>query len=89
LSKSALNLPAAFVREYVEYIARIYKKIDIKLSDFDELYELMLHDKKNHSQIIRFALLRTEGLVDISVQCSKDIIYQAFLDYLELISTIE
>ncbi|MCK5535200.1 MAG: 3-dehydroquinate synthase [Bacteroidales bacterium] len=82
LSKYALNLPKRILQEFSEYIANIYDEINLSNADFDEIYELMLHDKKNDAQNIKFALLRGAGLVEINVQASKEHIKLAYNEYL-------
>lgn len=43
----------------------------------DELYELMLHDKKNEHEGVNFTLLRRPGEVEIDQYCSREEILEA------------
>ena len=60
-------------------IAR-YGKFEIQESDFEALYQLMTHDKKNEGQRINFTLIPEIGKVEINVDCPKELIIGA-LEY--------
>ncbi|MFA5328662.1 MAG: 3-dehydroquinate synthase [Prolixibacteraceae bacterium] len=57
-----------------------YGKFEIQESDFDALYQLMTHDKKNEGKRINFTLIPEIGKVEINVDCSKELIIEA-LEY--------
>jgi 3-dehydroquinate synthase len=57
-----------------------YGKFEIQESDFEALYQLMTHDKKNEGKRINFTLIPEIGKVEINVDCSKELIIQA-LEY--------
>lgn len=59
-----------------------YGKIDFSCGDYETLYELMTHDKKNDSGFINFTLLG--GIGDIRINCSatKEQIFETFDFYL-------
>lgn len=50
--------------------------------DYEELYELMTHDKKNESQEINFTLLSGVGTIHINQTASKDLIFEVLDFYL-------
>jgi 3-dehydroquinate synthase len=57
-----------------------YGKFEIEESDFEALYQLMTHDKKNEGKRINFTLIPEIGKVEINVDCSKELIIEA-LEY--------
>jgi 3-dehydroquinate synthase len=57
-----------------------YGKFEIQESDFEALYQLMTHDKKNEGKRINFTLIPEIGKVEINVDCSKELILEA-LEY--------
>jgi 3-dehydroquinate synthase len=77
LSKMQLN-------EVVDYILKIYGKLDITKADYEHLYDLMHHDKKNERQKINFTLLTTIGEYEVNQNCSQHSIYEALDYYLTL-----
>jgi len=58
-----------------------YGKFEIQESDFEALYQLMTHDKKNEGKRINFTLIPEIGKVEINVDCSKDLIVEALKYY--------
>lgn len=61
-----------------------YGKFEIKESDFEALYQLMTHDKKNEGKRINFTLIPEIGKVEINVDCSKELIVEALEYYRKL-----
>ncbi len=57
-----------------------YGKFEIGEKDYEALYELMTHDKKNEAGRINFTLLAKVGEVVINVDCRRELIFEAF-DY--------
>ncbi len=57
-----------------------YGKFEIQESDFEALYQLMTHDKKNEGNRINFTLIPEIGKVEINVDCTKELIIEA-LEY--------
>jgi len=57
-----------------------YGKFEIQEGDFEALYQLMTHDKKNEGNRINFTLIPEIGKVEINVDCPKDLILEA-LEY--------
>jgi len=58
-----------------------YGKFEITGNDYEVLYELMTHDKKNEAGRINFTLLSKIGQVKINQNCSKELIFEAFDAY--------
>ncbi len=61
-----------------------YGKFEIQESDFEALYKLMTHDKKNEGKRINFTLIPEIGKVEINVDCSKELIIEALEYYRSL-----
>ena len=57
-----------------------YGKFEIQESDFEALYQLMTHDKKNEGKRINFTLIPEIGKVEINIDCPKELIIEA-LEY--------
>jgi len=62
-----------------------YGKFEIKQSDYEALYELMTHDKKNEGNRMNFTLISEIGKVEINQDCPKELIFDA-LDYYRQLS---
>ncbi|TDO04887.1 3-dehydroquinate synthase [Sunxiuqinia elliptica] len=67
-----------------QWMLKVYGKFDITPSDYDSLYELMTHDKKNEGSRINFTLISEIGQVAINQDCSKELIFEALDFYREL-----
>lgn len=78
LSSVKLNFPVGKMRQTVNYIKEIYGIYNFSCDDYDVLYELMKHDKKNTSDNINFTLLADIGNVKINMTTSKEDIFEAF-----------
>ena len=63
-----------------QWLISIYGKYQIAASDYEALYELMGHDKKNEGKRINFTLIHSVGEVEINRDCSKEQVFEA-LDY--------
>lgn len=58
-----------------------YGKFEIQEIDFEALYQLMTHDKKNEGKRINFTLIPEIGKVEINVDCPKELIIEALNYY--------
>jgi 3-dehydroquinate synthase len=61
-----------------------YGKFEIQECDYNALYNLMTHDKKNEGKRINFTLIPEIGRVEINVDCSKELIFEALEYYKNL-----
>lgn len=68
LSHLREGFPVDKLRQTVTFIKEVYGSFDFHCRHYDELYELMLHDKKNVGTEIRFTLLG--GIGDIHIDCT-------------------
>ena len=69
--------------QVVYYLKEYYPAFVFDCKDYDTLYELMTHDKKNEAGIINFTLLSQVGDVQINRQVSKEKILESLDFYRE------
>ncbi len=84
LSVKMCNFPENDFKELTQWIVEVYGKFEIEEGDFERLYELMTHDKKNESGRINFTLLPKVGEIAINQNCDKDLIFEALNFYKNL-----
>lgn len=65
-------------------IESIYGKFEFNESDFDHLFYLMTHDKKNEKNQINFTLLEDIGTIKINQTCNREEIFEALKFYRNL-----
>lgn len=80
LSCVQLHFPTDKMRQTVSFIRTHYGLPAITCNDYERLYQLMQHDKKNVAGIINFTLLDDVGKVRIDRSASKKDIFEA-LDF--------
>ncbi len=80
LSVEKCNFPKNEMNLLNSWLLKIYGKFEISTADFDRLFELMTHDKKNESGRINFTLLPEPGKIEINQNCEKELVLKA-LDY--------
>ena len=80
LSHVREGFPADKLRQTVSFIKEVYGAFDFACKDYEELYALMQHDKKNMGADINFTLLG--GIGDIRINCiaAKEEIFE-MLDF--------
>ncbi|MDR1860713.1 MAG: 3-dehydroquinate synthase [Bacteroidales bacterium] len=78
LSVQCAGFPADDADNITEWLIQHYGKFNIQPSDYEPLYELMLHDKKNDNNRINFTLLASIGKAVINKNCPKELIFEAF-----------
>ncbi len=81
LSVRKTGFPVDVMRQTVRYIRDVYGTLPITCDDYDELIELMTHDKKNTAGIINFTLLGSLGDIIINQTVAREDIEEA-LDFL-------
>jgi len=67
-----------------QIIESIYGKFSFGEGDFDNLFYLMTHDKKNEKNQINFTLLEDIGTIKINQTCTKEEIIESLNFYLNL-----
>lgn len=80
LSSAYFSFPTETMHEVVRFINSHYGKFSLSCDDYDDLFALMKHDKKNVGDKIQFALLSGTGKVRINRTMSKEQIFEA-LDF--------
>ena len=70
--------------EIAEYLATYFPSFDLPYEDYDQIYEIMKHDKKNKNNEIRFTLLRKIGDISIGQVCKKEDIFEAMNFYFQI-----
>lgn len=81
LSHVRCSFPVETLRTTARYVREHFPPCPATCSDYDALYALMLHDKKNVEGQVRFALLAAPGSVQLDVVATKDEIFEA-IDFL-------
>lgn len=80
LSFVKLNFPKEELLKLKYMVRDNYGMFQIDCKDYDALYELMTHDKKNDSKDINFTLLSDIGEIHINQTADKELIYET-LDF--------
>lgn len=80
LSHLREGFPVDKLRQTVAFIKEVYGTFDFSCKQYDELYALMLHDKKNVGTEIRFTLLAAIGDIRIDRTVGKEEIFE-MLDF--------
>lgn len=83
LSHKECGFPMKDLSQIVYYIKSYYPSFMYNCDDYDTLYELMTHDKKNEGGIIIFTLLSDIGEVQINQSVDKNLIFSALDFYRE------
>jgi len=81
LSAKQCGLNAEELNNISAWIIAKYGQFEIRESDFEALYQLMTHDKKNEGKRINFTLIPEIGKVEINVDCPKELIIEALNYY--------
>ncbi|MDR1980228.1 MAG: 3-dehydroquinate synthase [Tannerellaceae bacterium] len=83
LSYKQCGFPSDRLTQVAYYIKEQYPPFFFDCSEYDSLYELMTHDKKNESGIINFTLLSDIGKVRINQSVEKALILESLDFYRE------
>ncbi len=84
LSVKKCNFPNNELENLTSWLLELYGKFKISSKDFDTLFELMTHDKKNESGRINFTLLSEIGKIEINQNCDKHLIYESLKYFVNL-----
>lgn len=83
LSHKLCGFPMDKLSQIVYYIKEYYPSFFFDCNDYETLYELMTHDKKNEGGVINFTLLADVGEVRINQAVGKDKILESLDFYRE------
>lgn len=78
LSAATTGFPVERMRQTVRYIRDHYALLPFTCNDYEQLYALMRHDKKNDGDNINFTLLESVGNCCIDCHIEKELIFEAF-----------
>ncbi|MCM1206742.1 MAG: 3-dehydroquinate synthase [Firmicutes bacterium] len=83
LSCVKAGFPQDIMRRTVKFINACYGTMPVTCDDYETLYELMTHDKKNTAGTINFTLLSAIGEIEINRTATKEEIFEALDFYRE------
>lgn len=72
------------LKDISNWLNAIYGKFEFAETDYNSLYKLMTHDKKNEAGRINFTLIPEIGKVEINQDCTKEEIVEALEFYRSL-----
>ncbi len=84
LSVKKCDFPVNDFEQLTTWLLKLYGKFEITETDFDRLYDLMTHDKKNEAGRINFTLLPETGAIEIDQHCEKELVYDALYYFSQL-----
>lgn len=80
LSHKVCNFPKEKLDTITHFIKKHYGAFSFNQENYNTLYKLMVHDKKNEGDTINFTLLADVGNIQINKTADKEMIWEA-LDY--------
>ncbi len=83
LSHIKTGFPKEKMRQTIQFIKENYGAFAFNCKQYDRLYELMLHDKKNTAGIINFTLLKEVGDICLNQTANKETIFEVLDFYRE------
>ena len=83
LSHVNAQFPRDVMRSVIHFIHENYGSFIFTCDNYEELYQLMLHDKKNKGGIINFTLLNDVGELRLDQTASQGLIYETLDFYRE------
>ena len=78
LSHIKCGFPKSELNHAISFIKDNYGVYPIDCGQYDRLYELMTHDKKNESEAINFTLLSNVGEIHINQTADQAAIFEMF-----------
>ena len=83
LSYRTCHLPVAILRQVTGFVKAHFPSIFFKCDDYDMIYGIMMHDKKNRNGRVNFTLLGDVGDFRIDQDVSKESVFESFDFYRE------
>ncbi len=83
LSYAKVGFPKQKMRQTIQFIKQNYGTFVFSCKQYDRLYELMLHDKKNTAGTVNFTLLKEVGDICVNQTATKEEIFEMFDFYRE------
>ncbi len=84
LSHIRLSFPMSMVIEIANYLKKIFGVFEIERTDYDELFRLMGHDKKNEENRINFTLLDDIGKIQVNINATETEVLDTLEFYVNL-----
>ncbi|MFR1236876.1 MAG: 3-dehydroquinate synthase [Barnesiella sp.] len=84
ISHQKLQFPSAVISVFSRYVYDNYGAFPFSCDDYEHLYDLMTHDKKNEAGVINFTLLSEVGKPVINQTADKETVFIAFDLYRDL-----
>jgi 3-dehydroquinate synthase len=85
ISHKKLNFPMKDLVAVKEHLGKYFSQISFSDSDIDQVYDLMIYDKKNSSNKINFVLLKEIGDPIVDQYVNRDTFKESFLFYNNLL----
>lgn len=85
ISHKKLNFPMKDLVAVKEHLSNYFSQISFSDSDIDQVYDLMIYDKKNSSNKINFVLLKEIGDPRLDQYVNRDTFKESFLFYNNLL----
>lgn len=83
LSYIKAGFPRDVMRDVISFVRHNYGAFSFDCKQYDRLYELMTHDKKNTAGIINFTLLHAVGDICLDQTADRDTIFETLDFYRE------
>jgi 3-dehydroquinate synthase len=83
LSHKSCGMPVRILRQVTNFTKEHYPPFTFNCDDYDTIYELMTHDKKNEGGQINFTLLGGIGDIRINQKVCKELALESFDFYRE------
>jgi 3-dehydroquinate synthase len=84
LSHIRLGFSMTTVIEVANYLKKIFGVFEIERTDYDELFRLMGHDKKNEEDRINFTLLDDIGKIQVNINATEAEVIDTLEFYMNL-----
>ncbi|MDX9883066.1 MAG: 3-dehydroquinate synthase [Prolixibacteraceae bacterium] len=81
LSSKKCGFDIGKLKQISNWLVSIYGKFEIFRNDYETLFELMTHDKKNEAGRINFTLIPEIGKVEINQNCTQKEVFEALEHY--------
>ena len=81
LSMAGVGFDESHLKEVVDYMLKIYGKVELYEADFEEMIHLMRKDKKNENNQINFTMLKRPGQALINQICTEPEILESLRYY--------
>ena len=72
------GFPKELLQQILYFVKHNYGAFHFECKQYEQLYELMKHDKKNSNGIINFTLLHNVGDIALNCQAEKQVIFETF-----------